>query len=328
MRRRDFIKAVVGAVTAPPLAARAQQQAMPVVAFLKSTTPEDSAHLVRAFRQGLSEAGFAEGRNVTIEYRWAEDQLDRLPELVAELVRRRVAVIATPADTPAALVAKAATVTIPIVFEIGGDPVRSGLVASFNQPGGNVTGITSMNLELPAKQLGLLHELLPRASRFAVLVNPNNSIIAEATIADARAAAMSIGRSIEVLTASTNRELDLVFASLGPKQVDALLINTDPFFNSRRVHLVTLATYHRLPTIYTYRECVEAGGLMSYGSNLADLVRQVGVYSGRILKGERPADLPVLRATKFELVVNLQTAKILGSEVPAMLLARADKVIE
>src|SRR5262245_1829704 len=183
MRRRDFIKAVVGAATAWPLAARAQQQPMPVVAFLKSTTPDGSAHFVRAFRQGLSETGFAEGRNVTIEYRWAEDQLDRLPELVAELVRRRVAVIATPADTPAALVAKAATVTIPIVFEIGGDPVRSGLVASFNQPGGNVTGITSLNLELPAKQLGLLHELLPRASRFAVLVNPNNSIIAEATIA-------------------------------------------------------------------------------------------------------------------------------------------------
>jgi putative ABC transport system substrate-binding protein len=185
-----------------------------------------------------------------------------------------------------------------------------------------------MNLELPAKQLGLLHELLPRASRFGVLVNPNNSSIAESTIADARAAAMSIGRPIEVLTASTNREIDMVFASLGPKQVDALLIDTDPFFNSRRVHLVTLATYHRLPTISTFRECVEIGGLMSYGSNLADLVRQVGVYSGRILKGERPADLPVLRATKFELVINLQTAKTFGLDVPPALLARADEVIE
>src|SRR5262249_49316056 len=265
MRRRDFIKATLGVLTAGPVAARAQQQhPMPVMAFLKSTTPEDSAHLVRAFRQGLSEAGFAEGRNVTIEYRWAENQLDRLPELVAELVRRRVAVIATPADTPATLVAKAATTTIPIVFEIGGDPVRAGLVASFNQPGGNVTGITSMNLELAGKLLGLLHELLPQAARFAVLINPNNSTIAEATISDARAAAMSIGRQIEVLTAGTNREIDMAFASLGPKQVDALLVNNDPFFNSRRVHLITLATYHRLPTIYPYREMVEAGGLMSY----------------------------------------------------------------
>ena len=321
MRRRDFIAAIIGSATVWPLAARAQQQhPMPMVAFLKSTTPDDSAHLVRAFREGLSEAGFAEGRNVTIEYRWAENQLERLPELVAELVRRQVAVIATPADTPATLVAKAATATIPIVFEIGGDPVQFGLVASFNQPGGN--------LELAGKLLGLLHELLPRASRFAVLVNPNNSIIAEATITDARAAAVSIGRQIEVLTASTNREIDMVFASLGPKQVDALLVNNDPFFNSRRVHVVTLATYHRLPTIYPYREMVEAGGLMCYGASLADLVRQVGVYSGRILKGERPADLPVLRATKFELVINLQTAKTFGLVVPPTLLARADEVIE
>ena len=328
MRRRDFIKVVGGSTVTWPLAARAQQQPMPVVAFLKSTTPDDSAHLVRAFRQGLSEAGFAEGRNVTIEYRWAENQLDRLPELVAELVRRRVAVIATPADTPATFVAKAATATIPIVFEIGGDPVRAGLVASFNQPGGNVTGSTSMNLELNAKLIGLLHELLPQAARFAVLVNPNNSTIAEATITDARAAAMSIGRQIEVLNASTNREIDMVFASLGPKQVDALLVNNDPLFNSRRVHLVTLVTYHRLPTIYPYRECVEAGGLMSYGANFPDLVRQVGVYSGRILKGEKPADLPVLRATKFELVINLQTAKTFGLVVPPTLLAQADEVIE
>jgi putative ABC transport system substrate-binding protein len=328
MRRREFITLVGGAAAGWPLAARAQQHPMPVLAFLKSTTPDDSAHLVPAFRQGLSEAGFAEGRNVTIEYRWAENQLDRLPELAAELVRRGVAVIATPADTPATFVAKAATATIPIVFEIGGDPVQSGLVASFNQPGGNVTGITSMNLELNAKLLGLLHELLPQAARFAVLVNPNNSTIAEATITDARAAATSIGRQIEVLTASTNDEIDLVFASLGPKQVDALLVNNDPFFNSRLVHLVTLATYHRLPTIYPYRECVEAGGLISYGSNLPDLVRQVGVYSGRILKGERPADLPVLRATKFELVINLQTAKTFGLFVPPTLLARADQVIE
>ncbi len=329
MRRRDFIEAVVGAVIAWPLAARAQpQHPMPMVAFLKSTTPDDSAHLVRAFRQGLSEAGFTEGQNVTIEYRWGENQLDRLPELVAELVRRRVTVIATPADTPASFAAKAATTTIPIVFEIGGDPVRAGLVASFNQPGGNVTGITSMNLELPGKLLELLHELLPGATRFAVLVNPNNSTIAEATITGARAAALSIGQQIEVLTASTSREIDMVFASPEPKQFDALLVNNDPFFNSRRIQLVTLTTYHRLPTIYPYRECVEAGGLVSYGSSLPDLARQVGVYSGRILTGERPADLPVLRATKFELVINLQTAKTFGLVIPPTLLARADEVIE
>jgi putative ABC transport system substrate-binding protein len=327
MKRRELIT-LLGGLSAWPLAARAQQYPMPVVGFLRSTALDDSALWVLAFRQGLSEVGFVEGRNVTIEYRWAENQLDRLPELAADLVQRQVAVIATPADTPATLVAKAATAAIPIVFQIGGDPVRAGLVASFNQPGGNVTGITSMNLELAAKQLGLLHELLPGAARFAVLVNPNNSIIAETTITDVRAAAMSIGLQIEVLTASTSGEIDTAFASLGHKRADALLVNNDPFFNSRRIHLATLATYHRMPTIYAWRECVEAGGLMSYGSNLADLVRQVGVYGGRILKGERPGDLPVLRATKFELVVNRQTAKILGLEVPAMLLARADKVIE
>ena len=327
MKRREFITGLAGAA-AWPLAARAQQPAMPVVGFLRSTALDDSALLVLAFRQGLSEVGFVEGRNVTIEYRWAENQLDRLPQLAAELVQRRVAVIATPASTPAALAAKAATAAIPIVFGMGGDPVQAGLVASFNQPGGNVTGIISMNLELAAKQLGLLHELLPGAARFAVLVNPDNPTIAEATITDLRAAAMSIGRQIEVLSASTNHEIDTAFASLGHKRADALLVSNDPLFYSRRVHLATLATYHRVPTIYAWRECVEAGGLISYGSNIADLVRQVGVYSGRILKGERPADLPVLRATKFELLVNLQTAKILGFEVPAMLLARADKVIE
>ena len=328
MRRRDFIKGIVGAVSTWPLAARAQQPAMPAIGYLSSATPEGFSGYLRALRQGLNESGYVEGENLAIEYRWAENQLDRLPELVAELLRRGVAVIATPADTPATFVAKAATATIPIVFEIGGDPIRYGLVSSFNQPGGNVTGITSMNLELAGKLLGLLHELLPQAARFAVLVNPNNSTIAEATITDARAAAKSIGRQIEVITASTNHEIDMVFASLGPKQVDALLVNTDPLFNSRRVHLVTLATYHRLPTIYPFREYVEVGGLMSYGSNLSDLVRQVGVYSGRILKGETPADLPVLRATKFELVINLQTAKTFGLVVPPTLLARADEVIE
>jgi ABC-type uncharacterized transport system substrate-binding protein len=328
MKRREFISLLGATAAAWPLAARAQQSSMPVVGFLRSTALEDSALSVLAFRQGLSEVGFVEGRNVTIEYRWAENQLDRLPLLAAELVQRRVSGIAAPASTPAALAAKAATATIPIVFGIGGDPVQAGLVASFNRPGGNVTGFTSMNLELAAKQLGLLHELLPAAARFAVLVNPDNPAIVEPTITDVRAAATSIGRQIEVLTASTNHEIDAAIASLGHKRADALLVNNDPLFYSRCVHLATLATYHRVPAITVWRESVEAGGLMSYGSSVADLVRQVGVYSGRILKGERPADLPVLRATKFELVVNLQTAKIFGLEVPPMLLARADKVIE
>jgi ABC-type uncharacterized transport system substrate-binding protein len=327
MKRRAFIT-LLGGAGVWPLGVRAQQPSMPVVGFLRSTALEDSPLLVLAFRQGLSEVGFVDGRNVTIEYRWADNQLDRLPQMAAELVQRRVSVIATPASTPATLAAKAATAAIPIVFQIGGDPVQAGLVASFNQPGGNVTGITSMNLELEAKRLGLLHELLPGAARLAVLVNPDNSTIAEPTITDVRTAAISIGRQIEVLTASTNHEIDTAFASLGHERADALLVNNDPLFYSRRVHLATLAAYHRVPTIYAWRESVEVGGLVSYGSNLADLVRQVGVYSGRILKGEKPADLPVLRATKFELVVNLQTAKILGLEVPAMLLARADKVIE
>jgi putative tryptophan/tyrosine transport system substrate-binding protein len=328
MQRREFITLIGGTAAAWPLAARAQQSSMPVVGFLRSSGLEGTALLVLAFRQGLSEVGFVEGRNVTIEYRWADNQLDRLPQLAAELVQRRVSVIATPASTPATLAAKAATAAIPIVFGIGGDPVALGLVASLNRPGGNVTGIVSMNLELAAKQLGLLHELLPAAARFAVLVNPDNSTIAEATITDVRAAARSIGRQIEVLTASTNHEIDSAFASPGHKRADALLVNSDPLFYSRRVHLTTLATYHRVPTITVWRDSVEAGGLMSYGSDLANLVRQVGVYSGRILKGEKPAELPVLRATKFELVVNLQTAKIFGLEVPATLLARADEVIE
>jgi ABC-type uncharacterized transport system substrate-binding protein len=302
LNRRQFISLLGGAAAAWPLAARAQKSAMPVIGFLHSASPDALADGLRAFRQGLQDAGFVEGQNVTIEYRWAENRIDRLPELAAELVHRRVAVIATPANTPAAFAAKAATTDIPIVFQIGGDPVQAGLVASLNRPGGNVTGVTSMNLELAAKQLGLLHALLPGAARFAVLVNPNNPFIAEATITDVRAAAMPIGRQIEVLTASTNRDIDTAFAILVQKQIDALLINNDPLFNSRRVQLVTLATHHRVPANYSWRECVEAGGLMSYGSNLANLIRQVGVYSGRILKGEKPADLPVLRATKFEFV--------------------------
>jgi putative ABC transport system substrate-binding protein len=274
MRRREFITLLGSAAATWPLVARAQKSAMPVIGFLHSASPDALADGLRAFRQGLQHAGFVEGQNVAIEYRWAENRIDRLPELAAELVHRRVAVIATPANTPAAFAAKAATTEIPIVFQIGGDPVQAGLVASLNRPGGNVTGVTSMNLELAAKQFGLVHALLPGAVRFAVLVNPDNPFIAEATITDVRAAAMPIGRQIEVLTASTNRDIDTAFAILLQKQVDALLINNDPFFNSRRVQLVTLATHYRVPANYTWRECVEAGGLMSYGSNLANLIRQ------------------------------------------------------
>jgi len=328
MRRREFITLLGGAAAAWPLAARAQQTAMPVVGYLYPGAPATSTHLVAAFRKGLSETGYVEGRNVAIEYRWAYGDDARLPDLAAELVHRQVAVIATPASTAATLAAKAATTAIPIVFEIGGDPVQAGLVASLNRPGGNVTGITSMNLQLAAKQFGFLHELLPGATRFALLVNPNNPLIAEAAITDARAAAMAIGRQIEVLTASTNRDIDTAFASLVQKRADALLVTIDPLFNNRRVQLVTLATHYRVPTTYAWRESVEAGGLMSYGANLADLIRQVGVYTGRILKGEKSAVLPVLRPIKFEFVINLHTAKLLGLEVPPTLLARADEVIE
>src|SRR5499433_1507072 len=326
MKRREFITGLAGAA-AWPLAARAQQPAMPVVGFLRSTALDDSALLVLAFRQGLSEVGFVEGRNVTIEYRWAENQLDRLPQLAAELVQRRVAVIATPASTPAALAAKAATATVPIVFGVGADPVEIGLVASLNRPGGNVTGVSSMNAELGTKRLGLLHELLPRAERFAVLLNPNNRNT-DALTRDLQATASAIGKQVEVLTARSIREIDAAFASLLLRSADALVVTPDQLLDTRRVQLVTLATHHRLPTIYAFRENVEIGGLMSYGSSAAERDRQVGIYAGRILNGEKPADLPVIRAAKFEFVVNLQTAKVLGLDVPATLLASADEVIE
>jgi putative tryptophan/tyrosine transport system substrate-binding protein len=309
-----------------PLAARAQQAAMPVVGFLGSNSTGMWAGHLRAFRQGLSEIGYVEGRNVAIEYRWAQNEPNLLAEMAADLVRHRVSVIAA-GSTSAALAAKVATATIPIVFESGGDPVQAGLVASLNRPGDNVTGVSSMNAELPSKQLGLLHELLPQAMRFAVLVNPNCSY-SESAVTDLRVAAGAIGRQIEVLSVSTNRDIDTVFASLAQKQSDALLVSTDTLFINRYVQLVTLATRHAVPAIYPWREIVEIGGLMSYGSNVADLFRQTGIYIGRILKGEKPADLPILRATKFELVINLQTAKTLGIDVPPTLLARADEVIE
>jgi putative ABC transport system substrate-binding protein len=331
MRRREFITLLGGAAAAPsllwPLAARAQQPSVPVIGFVYPGVPELSRGIVAAFRKGLNETGFVEGRNVVIEFRFGYNDNARLPELAADLVQRRVAVIATPGSTPSALAAKAATTTIPVVFGIGPDPVEIGLVASLNRPGGNVTGISSMNAELGAKRLGLLHELLPSAACFAVLVNPNNRNT-EALIRDAQATASAIGRQIEIFAASSTRDIDAAFVSLLQKRADALLVSPDPLFDSRRVQLITLAAHHRLPTIYPFRENVEIGGLMSYGSSAADRDRQVGIYTGRILKGEKPGDLPVIRAAKFDFVINLQTARILGLDMSPKLLALADEVIE
>jgi putative ABC transport system substrate-binding protein len=331
IRRREFITLLGGAAAVSaaslPSAARAQQRAVPVVGYLANGSPEATAHLVAAFRKGLSETGYVEGQNVAIEFRWTHNDDNRLPELAADLVRRQVAVIAAAGSIAAALAAKAATATIPIVFGAGADPVQTGLVASLNRPGGNVTGVSTMNNELVGKRLGLLHELVPGAARFGALVNPNNPN-SESMIMDARAAAAAIGRQVEVLSVGTNREIDAAFASLIQKRIDALLVAPDPLFVNRRVQLQSLATRHAVPAIFALRENVEAGGLMSYGSSLPDLFRQTGIYVGRVLKGEKPADLPVMRAVRFELVVNLQTAKLLGIEVPPTLLATADEVIE
>jgi putative ABC transport system substrate-binding protein len=324
VKRREFIT-LLGGAAVWPIAARAQQ--MPLVGYLYEGSPEPTARLLAAFRKGLSETGYVEGQNVTIEFRWAQGQYDRLPELAAELVRRRVAVIVAPGGMPAALAAHAATTTIPIVFGTGGDPERTGLVASLNRPGGNVTGVSAMNVELTAKRFGLLQELLPGAARFALLVNPNSPLTKSATT-DLRAAALSIGRQLEVLNASTSREIEAAFATLVQKRADALFINGDAFFTSRVVQLATLAVHHRVPAIYGVRDFVVVGGLMSYGASFTDMFRQVGVYTGRVLKGEKPADLPVVQATKFELVINAQTVRMLGLTVPQTLLALADEVIE
>jgi putative ABC transport system substrate-binding protein len=327
VRRREFLTLLGGAAATWPLAAVAQQPAMPVIGYLGNASPEATAYLVTAFRKGLSENGFVEGQNVAIEFRWTNNDDTRLPELAADLVRRRAAVITAPGRIAAALAAKAATATIPIVFSAGADPVKIGLVASLNRPGSNVTGISTMNNELIGKQLGFLHEVLPSAVRFAALINSNNPA-SEATIMDARAATAAIGRSIEVLTVSTGREIDAAFASLVQKRVEALLVAPDPLFINRRVQLQSLAMRHAVPAIFSLRENVEAGGLMSYGSSIIDLFRQTGIYVSRVLKGEKPSDLPVMQATKFELVINLQTARTLGIEMPPTLLARADEVIE
>ena len=328
MRRREFITVLGSAAAGWPLVARGQQPAMPVVGFLHAGLPDAFVHLVAAFRKGLGQSGYVEGQNVTIEYRWARNENDRLPELAADLVRRRVAVIVTPASTAATLAAKAATTTIPIVFETGADPVKIGLVASLNRPGGNATGVSDIGVELGAKRLGLLHELLPGATRFAALVNPNNPFITEPFIVEMQTAASAIGRQIEVVSASTKSDIDTAFGTLVKERADAFLISPEALFVTRRVQLLTLAARHALPAIYHRREFTDAGGLMSYGSSIAEQFRQTGLYAGRILKGEKPAEMPVQLPTKFEFIINLQTAKTFGIDIPPTLLARADEVIE
>jgi putative tryptophan/tyrosine transport system substrate-binding protein len=329
MRRREFNTLLGGAAAvAWPRVAFAQQPAL-VIGYLDPGVPETSAHFVAAFRKGLSEAGYVEGRNVTIEYRWANYESNataRRVELAADLVRRRVAVIVVTGNATA-LVAKAATTTIPIVFQGGGDPVRDGLVASLNRPGGNVTGVTNISGELAAKRFGLLQELVPAAARFAMLVNPNTTF-ANAMIAETQAAAASFGRQVQVFTAKTNVEIDAAFASVAQMRADALLVTPAVLFENRRVQVATLAVYNRMPALYASRDITEAGGLMSYGAGSEDQYRQVGIYAGRILKGEKPSDLPVMQPTKFEFVINLQTAKTLGITIPPTLLALADSVIE
>jgi len=327
MRRRDFIKLIAGSIAAWPLAARAQQPAMPLVGLVNGRSAQDAARNTAAFRKGLNETGYVEGQNVTVEYQWLEGQYDRLPSLIAQL-SRRVAVIATPGLTAGAQAAKAATTTIPIVFGVAEDPVKLGLVASLARPGGNATGINVFTSEVTAKRLGLLHDLVPKAVRVAVLVNPANAPIAETMLREVPQAARAIGLQIQVLNASTSREIEAAFATLVRDRADALFVAPDAFFVSRRVQFSTLAARHGIPAAYTTREDVEAGGLMSYGTDILDMWRQVGVYTGQILKGAKPAELPVLQSTKFEFVINLQTARALGLEVPPTLLARADEVIE
>ena len=316
MKRRKFITLIGGATVAWPLAARTQQPALPVVAFINAGSPEGSATHAAAFREGLNEADYVEGQNVTVEYHWLEGHYDRLPALVADLVRRRVAVIATPASALASFAAKAATTTIPIVFGVAEDPVRLGLVASLARPGGNATGINFFVQEVAAKRLRLLHDLVPKAVHVAVLVNPANASNTATTLREVQQAAATVGLQIRILNATTTGEIEAAFATLARDRPDALFVAADGFYASRRVQFVTLAARDKLPAAYADSDFVAAGGLMSYGTDPADMFRQVGVYTGNILKGAKPADLPVLQTTKFEFAINLQTARALGIEVP------------
>jgi putative ABC transport system substrate-binding protein len=325
MRRREFITLLGGAAAAWPLAARAQQPAMPVIGFMSSRSAGDSSRVVVAFRQGLAETGFEEGRNVAVEFRWAQGQFDRLPAIAAELVRRPVAVLAAFGES--ARVAKAATTTIPILFGTGLDPVEEGLVTSLNRPGGNVSGATFLTGALGAKRLGLLRDLVPGADVIALLVNPNTQV-GQVQTKDVQEAARALGQSLVVLDGGSDESIDASFAALTQQHVAALMVGADPFFDTRRDRLIALAAQHQVPAIYQFREYALAGGLMSYGASITDMYRQVGVYVGRVLKGEKPADLPVVQVTKFELLINLKTAKALGVKISDNLLSLADEVIE
>jgi putative ABC transport system substrate-binding protein len=327
LRRRDFIKALGSMAAAWPLAAHAQQPAMPVIGFLHSGSPEPNVKRLAAFRKGLSEAGLVEGQTVAIEFRWAAGQNDRLPALAADLVRRQVALIATPGSTPAAFAAKAATATIPIVFAAGADPVALGLVASLSRPGSNVTGITSLNAELEAKRLGLFRELVPQAAHYFALVNPT-SPLAEPSTKALQAGAATVGIHVDILHASTDREIEAAFASLPQQGGNVLVFGPDAFFYIRRAQIAALAARHALPAIFDGRDYVEAGGLVSYGADFLNLMQLAGSYTGRILKGAKPADLPVVQSTKFEFVINVKTAKALGVKISDNLLSLADEVIE
>ena len=327
MRRREFISLVGSAAVAWPLAARTQQAAMPVVGFVRDGSADTSARLAASFRKGLNETGYFEGQNVTVEYHWLEGQYNRLPQLMADLVRRQVAVVATPGNVTTAA-AKAATATIPIVFGVGDNPVRLGLVASLAHPGGNATGINFFSQEVVAKRLGLLHELVPKAVRFAVLVNPANAAVAENTVRDAQQAAPALGLQIQVYNASTIPEIDAAFAALSREHADALFVAGDAFFVSRRGQLATLTARDRIPATYPTSDFVAGGGLMSYGADILEMFHGVGVYTGKVLHGAKPADMPVQQTTKFEFTINLQTARALGIEIPSGLLAIADEVVE
>jgi putative ABC transport system substrate-binding protein len=327
VRRREFIT-LLGSAAVWPLAARAQQAAMPAIGVLSAEWRDLFADRLRAFHEGLSETGYVEGRNLAIEYRWAEGRNDQLPALAAELVRRQVTVIVTAGSTPAALAARAATTTIPIVFYLGADPVEVGLVTSLSRPGGNLTGVVTLNVEVGAKRLELLHELIPTATVVALLLNPTNPTLAQTLSRDLQAAARTLGLQLHVLHASNEREIDTAFATLVQLRAGALVIGADALFNSRSEQLAALTVRHAVPAIYQFREFVSAGGLMSYGTTVVDTYRPVGVYTGPILKGEKPAELPVQQATRLELIINLKTAKALGITVPLPLLGRADEVIE